>query len=117
MYVPYAIGVAVFATVWVAMGVLFPELGVGVQITTIALVMLLGSPLFYALSKIIWSNLFFSFDKSRSCEADRTTAGPVQSWSVSGVGGRTLPACSPTPSCSGSSKAWCCVVRCLPVRY
>lgn len=78
MYVSYAIGVAVFATVWVAMGVLFPELGVGAQITTIALVMLAGSPLFYALSKIIWANLFFSFDKSRSWVADRTTVGPVQ---------------------------------------
>ncbi len=66
MYVSYAIGVAVSVSMWVAMLVLLPELGIITQIVTISLVMVIGSPLFYALSKIIWSNLFFNYDPAKA---------------------------------------------------
>lgn len=58
MYVSYAIGVAACVTVWVASLVLAPDLPLRVLIMLIAGTMLLGGPLFYALSKIIWAHLF-----------------------------------------------------------
>lgn len=61
MYVAYAIGVAMCVTAWVAMMVLAPGLGVLPQILIISAVMLLGGPFFYALSKIIWANMFFTY--------------------------------------------------------
>ena len=66
MYVSYAIGVAVCVSVWVALMVLLPELGIITQIVAIASVMLFGAPLFYALSKIIWANFFFHYDPSKA---------------------------------------------------
>lgn len=66
MYVSYAIGVAVCVTAWVAMVVLAPNLGVFPQIATICGVMLLGSPMFYALSKIIWANMFIHYRGSEN---------------------------------------------------
>jgi len=63
MYVSYAIGVAVSASTWVALLVLFPGLGPLQQIISISAVMLFGSPYFYALSKIMWANMFFSFKR------------------------------------------------------
>ena len=62
MYVAYAIGVAMCVSTWVAMMVLAPHLGVLPQILIISSVMLFGGPLFYALSKIIWANLFFTYE-------------------------------------------------------
>jgi len=66
MYVSYAIGVAVSVSMWVAMLVLLPELGIITQIVAISLVMVIGGPLFYALSKIIWANFFFHYDPSKA---------------------------------------------------
>lgn len=66
MYVSYAIGVAVCVSVWVALMVLLPDLGIITQIMAIASVMLFGAPLFYALSKIIWANFFFHYDPSKA---------------------------------------------------
>ena len=60
------IGVAVCVSVWVALMVLLPDLGIITQIMTIASVMLFGAPLFYALSKIIWANFFFHYDPSKA---------------------------------------------------
>lgn len=77
LYVSYAIGVAVSVSAWVAMLVLFPRLGIITQIVTIASVMLLGSPLFYALSKIIWANFFFRYDPSRARCAAPPLVPPV----------------------------------------
>ncbi len=65
MYVSYAIGVAAFVTIWVAMSVLFPAAGVLGQSLAVIGGMLLGTPLFYALSKIIWANIFFRYDPQR----------------------------------------------------
>ena len=70
MYVSYAIGVAASVTTWVALVVLLPDLGILPQIITIMSVMLLGSPWFYPLSKIIWANMFFHYKK-----VERTVVG------------------------------------------
>ncbi len=61
MYVAYGIGVAVCVTTWVVMEVLWPKATMLQQILTISGVMVVGTPLFYALSKIIWANMFFSY--------------------------------------------------------
>lgn len=63
MYVSYALGVALFVACWVTFSLFFPNASTAVQITTITLISLLAGPYFYALSKIIWANLFFSYDK------------------------------------------------------
>jgi uncharacterized protein (DUF983 family) len=63
MYVSYALGVALFVTCWVTFNLFFPSASTGIQITTISLVSLAAGPYFYALSKIIWANFFFGYDK------------------------------------------------------
>ncbi len=73
LYAWYAIGVAVSVSTWVALIVLLPAIGIITQILTITAVMLFGAPLFYALSKIIWANLFFHYDPVRR----RAASGPA----------------------------------------
>jgi hypothetical protein len=63
MYVSYAIGVAAMVTVWVATAVLFPEMSPTALVISILTTLILGSPLFYALSKIIWANIFFKYKR------------------------------------------------------
>lgn len=74
MYVAYAIGVAVCVTMWVAMVVLWPKATVLQQILTITGVMVVGTPLFYVLSKIIWANMFFNYQGPPSGDLSRTQA-------------------------------------------
>ena len=57
MYVSYALGVALFVTLWVSFNLFFPDTRAGFQVTIVALLALLTAPYFYALSKIIWANL------------------------------------------------------------
>ena len=61
-YVVYALGVAVFVTLWVATRVLFPA----AEMMTYVWVILAGlgilAPLMYPISKIVWANLFFHYN-------------------------------------------------------
>ena len=61
MYVSYAMTVAVAVSMWVAILVLAPDMALDWQVGLIGSVMLLGAPLFYALSKITWANMFFEY--------------------------------------------------------
>jgi len=63
MYVSYALGVALFVTLWVSFNLFLPGASTALQLTTISLLSLLCGPYFYALSKIIWANFFFKYDK------------------------------------------------------
>lgn len=63
MYVSYALGVALFVTLWVSFNLFFPNASSAFQITTITLASIFLAPYLYALSKIIWINLFISYDK------------------------------------------------------
>lgn len=65
MYVAYALGVALFVALWVSFNLFFPSVRAGIQVTVIALASLLTGPYLYALSKIIWANLFVKFDKEK----------------------------------------------------
>lgn len=61
MYVSYALAVATFVTVYVAVSVLFPAASAGVVVAAVLGSLLLLGPVLYALSKIIWANLFYSY--------------------------------------------------------
>lgn len=73
MYVSYGIGVAVFVSIWVAISVLFPNAPTSWYLWAIGAAIVLGTPYFYALSKIIWANLFFKYDCSKDpkCEVGK----------------------------------------------
>lgn len=74
MYVSYALGVALFVTLWTSFNLWFPSASTTVQITTIVSVAVVLSPLLYALSKIIWANLFYHYDESWKKEKQQTSA-------------------------------------------
>jgi len=61
MYVSYGITVAVAISMWVAIAVLAPNMALPWQIGLIGMAILLGGPWYYALSKIIWANMFFNY--------------------------------------------------------
>lgn len=63
MYVSYALGVALFVTLWVSMNLFFNVESTAVQLTVIISISLLATPYLYALSKIIWANFFIRYDK------------------------------------------------------
>ena len=65
-YVVYALGVALFVTIWVLKYLFFPEAGPKALLISILASLVLLSPLFYALSKIIWINIFIKYDKNIS---------------------------------------------------
>lgn len=62
MYVAYGLGVALFVALWASFNLFFPQLSVGIQILVIIISILALSPLIYALSKIIWANMFIDYD-------------------------------------------------------
>ncbi|MFN5845483.1 MAG: DUF983 domain-containing protein [Flavobacteriia bacterium] len=63
MYVAYALGVALFVTFWVSFNLFFENVSVGWQIGLIITATILLSPYLYALSKIIWANMFIRYEK------------------------------------------------------
>lgn len=64
MYVAYALGVALFVTIWASSNLFFEDLPVGVQIAAVIISSIGLAPYLYALSKIIWANLFISYDRT-----------------------------------------------------
>lgn len=63
MYVNYALGVALFVTLWVSFNLFFPNVSTGWQIGIIIFFTVILTPYLYALSKIIWANFFIKYDK------------------------------------------------------
>lgn len=63
MYVAYALAVALFVTLWVSFNLFFENVSIGWQIGIIILATVVLAPYLYALSKIIWANFFFKYDK------------------------------------------------------
>ena len=70
-YVVYSLGVALFVTTWVLQMLLYPDMGPGTLFIIILIVLGFCSPLLYALSKIIWANFFFRYDKEALQKKDR----------------------------------------------
>jgi uncharacterized protein (DUF983 family) len=63
MYVAYALGVALFVTIWVSFILFIPAASVWWQIGTIIFATVALGPCLYALSKIIWANFFMHYDQ------------------------------------------------------
>ena len=66
MYVSYGLAVAVFVAFWVATSVLSPDMDMMVQIAIIIGALVFSGPYLYHLSKIIWANMFMTFDKTKN---------------------------------------------------
>jgi hypothetical protein len=71
MYVSYALGVALFVTIYVAIAVLYPEAPIWLYISSILGSLFLFGPYLYALSKSIWANLFFNYKGVALTEKER----------------------------------------------
>jgi len=65
-YVAYALGVALFAIIWVFKMLFFPNAGPTALLITMIISVILLSPLMYALSKIIWANIFLKYEKQNT---------------------------------------------------
>ena len=63
MYVSYGLGVALFVTLWVSFNLFFDNVPIGLQIFIIITLSVLLTPYLYALSKIIWANIFIKYDR------------------------------------------------------
>ncbi len=61
MYVAYALGVATFVTFWVSLNLFFTNVSIGWQIGIILMAIVLLAPYLFALSKIIWANMFITY--------------------------------------------------------
>jgi uncharacterized protein (DUF983 family) len=64
MYVAYALAVAVFVTLWTSFNLFFQKVSIAWQIGTILVATLILTPYLYALSKIIWANMFISYKEN-----------------------------------------------------
>lgn len=64
MYISYALCVAVFVTFWVSFNLFFNNVNLYLQIGIIVAALILTTPYIYALSKIIWANMFIAYDSA-----------------------------------------------------
>ncbi|MFC3973482.1 DUF983 domain-containing protein [Maribacter sp. MAR_2009_72] len=63
MYVSYAVGIAVAVAVYVLTLLFGLQTSIGTLFTLIVVALVLTMPWIAAVSKIIWANFFFKFDK------------------------------------------------------
>ena len=63
-YVSYGLGVALFVAIFVLKMLILPELAYLSTLILMVVVLLILAPLLFALSKIIWINLFVTFDNT-----------------------------------------------------
>ena len=61
MYISYALGVALFVTIWASCNLWFPSLSAWTQIGLVVFFTLVLSPYLFSLSKIIYGNIFISY--------------------------------------------------------
>ncbi|MEN9400564.1 MAG: hypothetical protein RL632_1667 [Bacteroidota bacterium] len=73
MYVAYAMGVALFVALWTSFNLFFDNVSTGVQILVIILATVVLAPFLFALSKIIWANMFIAYD-SHALDVKEKTA-------------------------------------------
>lgn len=61
MYVSYALGVAIFVTVWIATAVIFPQMGPFGTIACVLGALVLLWPVSFRTARLIWINLFIKY--------------------------------------------------------
>ena len=64
MYVSYALGVALFVSIWAAANWFFTDISVWIQISVFITLIIVLSPLLFCLSKIMYPNIFIHFDEA-----------------------------------------------------
>lgn len=64
MYVSYAIGVAIFVSIWIATQIIYPAAKMNWYMISVSTILLLGTPYIYCLSKIVWANLFIHHESN-----------------------------------------------------
>ncbi|MFN3916353.1 MAG: DUF983 domain-containing protein [Flavobacteriales bacterium] len=64
MYVSYALGIATLVSAFVAVYILFPDTSTEIYIGTVVASIFILGPVLYQLSKIIWANMFISYEES-----------------------------------------------------
>lgn len=74
MYVSYALAVALFVTIYVAIQVLYPEAPLWLYATLSLGGLVVFGPWMYALSKVIWANLFFKYTGVEQTPEERDKA-------------------------------------------
>jgi hypothetical protein len=62
MYVSYALGVALFVSIWAGTSLFTPNMQSWLQISIVAISAIGLSPLLYSLSKILYANIFIKYD-------------------------------------------------------
>ncbi|MFT6499923.1 MAG: hypothetical protein ACJASQ_000030 [Crocinitomicaceae bacterium] len=63
-YVVYALGVAIFVTIWVSINLFFSSISFDATLIAIVAGLILSSPFTYPLSKTIWANFFFHYQQN-----------------------------------------------------
>jgi uncharacterized protein (DUF983 family) len=63
-YVVYALGVAVFVTIWASIKLFFNFISFDATLIAIVAGLILSSPFTYPLSKTIWANFFFHYQQN-----------------------------------------------------
>ncbi len=66
MYISYALSVAESGMLWMLIYLFFPNSNYLVYVSVISIGILVSSPYFYALSKIIWANMFFTYNNNKN---------------------------------------------------
>ncbi len=61
MYVSYGLGVMLFVTIWASCNLWFPSFGAWTQIGLVTFFSIALAPYLFALSKIIYANIFISY--------------------------------------------------------
>lgn len=67
-YITYALGVGLFLISWLLQYLLFPSSGVSGFLGVFVILVIVLTPLMYALSKIIWINFFVSYHEENKKE-------------------------------------------------
>jgi len=63
MYVSYGLGIAMFVAISIALSVIYPGYPPMLLISLLFVSLIALGPYIYALSKIIWANMFFSYNE------------------------------------------------------
>ena len=69
----YALGVALFVTIWVSCNLIFNIQNVWIQIGLVAGASIILAPYLFALSKIIWANLFIPYNPNAKSRIQERT--------------------------------------------
>ncbi len=78
MYVSYAFGVAIFVATIVVYYLIYRSIDVIPLLVTMGILSILTAPFNYALSKIIWANLFISYRPNAKVDFKHRTAEAVK---------------------------------------